>query len=134
MCACTGIIPGWGHSFAVFCFCVLLASWLGELFFTVLVINCFFSFSFTVCMVEERFSLSWLQLCAGLVLERILLFGLHSFSDFLDFIGLSLCWLWLLVLQVYFLGKRCYYFLLHPFVGFLVEKMFYCWVFHCVLT
>ena len=32
------------------------------------------------------------------------------FSDPLDFIGerLSLCWLWLLVLQAFLLGKGCY--------------------------
>ena len=45
-CAFTGIIPGWGQSFSVFCFCVVLASWWGEVF------NCFGYklFSFFYCM------------------------------------------------------------------------------------
>ena len=44
VCTFTGIIPGWGHSFSVFC--VVLASWWGEVF------NCFGYklFSFFYCM------------------------------------------------------------------------------------
>ena len=76
-------------------------------------------------MVEEKFSLSWLQLCTGLVSERILLLWLHFFSDPLDFIGerLSLCWLWLLVLQVFLLGKGCYC-LVTPFCWILGGEFF----------
>ena len=33
-----------------------------------------------------------------------------------------------------FVGEKMLLFWLYSFVGFLVEKMFYCWVFHCVLT